>query len=91
MLTKIDKIMEKHIIYRCEGVCAKSVEFDIVDGCISNVHFEGGCVGNQTGIAHLVEGMSADEVVKRLRGIDCRGKGTSCPDQLSKGILNGNK
>lgn len=53
---------------------------------IKNVKFIGGCAGNTKGVASLVDGMKAEEVVKRLRGIDCGGRGTSCPDQLASAI-----
>jgi len=46
----------------------------------------GGCHGNLQGIAALVKGMPAEEAIRRLKGIDCRGKGTSCPDQLARGL-----
>ena len=47
----------------------------------------GGCPGNQVGVANLVEGMDVDEVIKRLHGIRCGGKPTSCPDQLAKALI----
>lgn len=72
--------------YRTKGVCARNIIFDIIDGKVTDVHFEGGCAGNTTGVARLVEGMEAEEVVRRLEGIQCGFKGTSCPDQLAKAI-----
>lgn len=45
-----------------------------------------GCMGNTQGVAALVEGMEVEEVIKRLKGIDCGGRGTSCPDQLAKAL-----
>lgn len=72
--------------YRTKGVCSRNITFDIVDGKVTNVHFEGGCAGNTQGIAALVEGMDAAEAVRRLEGIRCGFKGTSCPDQLAKAI-----
>jgi len=71
---------------RCDGTCSKSVGFDIEDGVIKNVWFGGGCHGNLQGISKLVDGMAPEEVVKRLKGVDCSGKGTSCPDQLARAI-----
>ena len=53
---------------------------------VRNVKFLGGCNGNLQGIAALVEGQSAEDVIQKLRGINCNGKGTSCPDQLAKAI-----
>ena len=72
--------------YRTKGVCARNISFDIVDGKVTDVYFEGGCSGNTKGVARLVEGMSPEEVINRLEGITCGFKGTSCPDQLVKAI-----
>ena len=58
----------------------------VEDGRIAEVVFTGGCHGNTQGVASLVRGMDAGEAVRRLKGIDCRGKGTSCPDQLARAI-----
>ena len=69
--------------YTVSGVCSRSVEFDIEDGIVKNVVFDGGCNGNTKGIAKLVEGMDANEVIRRLRGVTCGRKVTSCPDQLA--------
>ena len=72
--------------YRTKGVCSRNISFDIIDGKVCDVHFDGGCSGNTQGVARLVEGMSAEEAVRRLEGITCGFKGTSCPDQLAKAI-----
>ena len=48
--------------------------------------FQGGCSGNTQGVAALVEGMDAAEAVKRLEGIRCGFRPTSCPDQLAKAL-----
>lgn len=77
--------MDKHYTYTPEGVCAREISFDVVDGIIHNVQFVGGCGGNTKGVALLAEGMRAQDVIKRLRGVDCHG-GFSCPDQLTKAI-----
>lgn len=69
--------------YQTHGTCSRSIEFELNDGIVTNVHFNGGCHGNTQGIAALVEGMNAEEVIKRCKDIDCRGRGTSCPAQLS--------
>ncbi|PJI09661.1 MULTISPECIES: TIGR03905 family TSCPD domain-containing protein [Clostridium] len=73
-------------IYKTKGVCSREIHFDIKDNKVINVSFVGGCNGNGQGIGKLVEGMPVDDVIKRLRGINCNGKGTSCPDQLSKAL-----
>lgn len=72
--------------YSPRGVCSKSMTFDIEDGIVKNLKVIGGCNGNLKGIAKLVEGMKAEDVISRLEGIDCNGKGTSCPDQLAQAI-----
>ena len=69
-----------------KGVCSRLMNFDIENGVIRNLKVTGGCNGNLKGIAKLVEGMKAEEVVARLEGIDCNGKGTSCPDQLAQAV-----
>jgi uncharacterized protein (TIGR03905 family) len=72
--------------YKTSGVCCKNVNFDIRDGKLYSVSFERGCNGNLKSIGALIEGMDAAEVVKRLKGICCDDKGTSCGDQLAKAI-----
>ncbi len=72
--------------YKTSGVCSRSINFDIEDGVLKNVSYEGGCNGNLKGIGKLVEGMKVDEVIKRLEGIKCGFKSTSCPDQLAKAL-----
>ncbi len=74
--------------YRTKGVCSSKIKFDITDGIISNVSFYGGCNGNLKGIGSLVEGMKAEDVIARVKGIRCGFKGTSCPDQLALAIEN---
>ena len=68
------------------GVCSAQIDFEIEDGIIRNVVFTRGCSGNTQGVGALCEGMRAEDVIKRLRGIDCRGRGTSCPDQLAQAV-----
>lgn len=69
--------------HRTRGTCSREITFDVEDGVVKNVRFVGGCNGNTQGIAALAEGMPAAELVKRLKGIDCNRRGTSCPDQLA--------
>lgn len=78
--------------YTTRGTCSRFINFDLEDGKVKNVEFIGGCNGNLKGIGSLVEGMPAEEVIKRLRGTTCGMKNTSCPDQLAKALeeaLNG--
>ena len=73
--------------YTTKGTCSRKILFEITeDNKLHNVQFVGGCNGNTKGIASLVEGMDADEVIKLLKGTDCNGRGTSCPDQLARAL-----
>lgn len=72
--------------YRTIGTCSQAIEFEIVDGIVKNVAFYGGCDGNLKGISTLVEGMSVNDVIARLKGIRCGMKSTSCPDQLAQAL-----
>ncbi|HIW36705.1 MAG TPA: TIGR03905 family TSCPD domain-containing protein [Candidatus Treponema faecavium] len=74
------------MVYKTSGVCARSISYEIIDGKLHNVSFVGGCNGNLQGIARLVEGMSVQEAVSRLKGIRCGLKSTSCPDQLARAL-----
>ncbi len=69
--------------YTPTGVCSRKIMIEIENGIIKDCEFTGGCNGNTQGVASLVKGMYAKDAVKRLRGIDCNGRGTSCPDQLA--------
>lgn len=77
--------------YNPTGVCSRTVNFDIVDNKVVKVNFLGGCEGNLQGIASLIEGMDVKEAIKRLKGIKCGSKATSCPDQLAKALELYNK
>ena len=72
--------------YKTTGVCSSTINLEIENNIIKNVEFIGGCAGNLLGIGSLVKGMSVDDVIIKLKGIDCGNKGTSCPDQLSKAL-----
>ena len=72
--------------YTTQGVCSRFIDFDLEDGIVKNVVFTGGCNGNLKGIAALVEGQPAEDVIKRLTGTMCGFKPTSCPDQLAKAL-----
>lgn len=70
------------------GVCSRQINLELdSNGKITSCEFVGGCSGNTQGICMLVEGMDAKDAIDRLKGIDCRGRGTSCPDQLSKALV----
>ncbi|MBR1921893.1 MAG: TIGR03905 family TSCPD domain-containing protein [Kiritimatiellae bacterium] len=72
--------------YDTTGVCAKRIFFSVEDGKLHNVRFAGGCPGNTAAIGRLLEGADAKATMDLLRGNDCGGRGTSCADQLSRGI-----
>ena len=75
------------MVYKTSGVCSSAISFEIDDqGKVHDVKFQGGCSGNTQGVAHLIEGMDAKEAVKRLEGIRCGFRPTSCPDQIAKAL-----
>ena len=69
--------------YKPQGVCSMEMIFDIEDDIIKHLQIIGGCPGNTVGVSRLIEGMKIDEAIKRLKGIPCGFRTTSCPDQLS--------
>ena len=68
------------------GVCSMEMRVDIEDGIIKDAKIIGGCAGNTVGLTQLLVGMTVDEAIKRLKGIPCGIKGTSCPDQFALGL-----
>ena len=72
--------------YTPRGVCAKKFEFNVNDGVVNDLKILGGCSGNGAGIARLVEGMKTEEVIRRLEGIGCGTRPTSCPAQLAAAL-----
>ena len=74
------------MVYQTHGTCSREITFDVVDNKIINVKFVSGCNGNLKGISALVEGMDIDEVIKRVEGIKCGVRPTSCPDQLATAL-----
>ena len=75
--------MTQHISYPTVGTCSRQIDIELEEGVIRSVTFTGGCA---FATPALVRGMKAADAVARLEGIDCRGKGTSCPDQLAKAL-----
>ena len=78
--------MKKNLQYTTQGTCSKMINIDVENGKIIGVDFLGGCHGNTQAVAALVKGMDIDDAIGRLEGIDCHGRGTSCPDQLAKAL-----
>ena len=74
------------MLYKTKGVCSQAIEVELDGDIIKNVQFYGGCSGNTQGVASLVKGMTAEEAIKRLEGIKCGPRPTSCPDQLAKAL-----
>ena len=73
--------------FQPHGVCSREMQVDLDDqNVIQGFRVVAGCHGNLQGIAALVKGMPAEEAIRRLKGIDCKAKGTSCPDQLARGL-----
>ena len=72
--------------YYPRGVCSQRMDVEVEDGKIQKVEVLGGCNGNLQGISRLVVGMDVEEAIRRLEGIRCGGKPTSCPDQLAKAL-----
>lgn len=72
--------------YEPKGVCSYGMIIEIDGDIIKEVTIEGGCAGNTVGVSRLVEGMKIEDAIKRLKGIPCGIKGTSCPDQLARAL-----
>ena len=72
--------------YKTQGVCSSFIDIEINGNIIESVKFTGGCHGNLQGISALVQGMSAEDAITRLKGIKCGFKNTSCPDQLAHAL-----
>ncbi len=68
------------------GVCAKKMLIEMDGSVIRSVRVEGGCHGHTQAVSLLMPGMEAAEAIKRLQHIDCKGRGTSCPDQLAHAL-----
>lgn len=78
--------MTKSSQYLTSGTCSRAITVETEGDTIVRVGFAGGCNGNTQGVASLVRGMNISEAISRLEGIDCGGRGTSCPDQLAKAL-----
>ena len=72
--------------YKPQGVCSYEMIIEVEKDTIKKVKINGGCAGNTVGVSKLVEGMKVEDVIKKLEGIDCRERGTSCPDQIAKAL-----
>lgn len=72
--------------YTPHGVCSRKIDIELEDGVVKSIAFLGGCNGNLQGVSALCQGRRVEEVIPLLKGINCGGKGTSCPDQLSMAL-----
>ncbi len=72
--------------YKTKGTCSQAINVEVENGIITSVQFVGGCAGNTAGIAKLVVGMNADDVIRKLEGTPCGMRSTSCPDQLARAL-----
>ena len=70
--------------YKPKNVCSTQFILETEGNTIKKLQIIGGCHGNTQGICKLLEGQDIDWAIKRLKGIDCHGKGTSCPDQVAQ-------
>lgn len=78
---------EIYMDYATQGVCSRAIHFEVDNNnTLTNVKFIGGCSGNTQGVARLIEGMDIDEAIRRLDGIQCGPRPTSCPDQLARAL-----
>ena len=78
--------MKKSIEYKTKGTCSRMVKVEMEDDVITSCSFVGGCSGNTQGVGALVVGMKAEDAIKKLSGIKCGFKDTSCPDQLARAL-----
>ena len=73
--------------YTNRGVCSRKTVVELDDaGIIKDIKIIGGCSGNTQGIMSLLKGMHAKDAIEKMNGIDCNGRGTSCPDQVAKAL-----
>lgn len=72
--------------YKTKGTCSRIINIEVEDDIVTAVEFIGGCDGNTQGVARLAKGHTVDQLIGMLEGIDCGGRGTSCPDQLAKAL-----
>lgn len=72
--------------YTPKGVCSRMFSIEVEDGKIGDVTITGGCSGNLQGLAALLKGMEVEEAIRRMEGIRCGFKSTSCPDQMAQAL-----
>ena len=75
-----------HFKFQPQGVCSSLIEIDTDNDIVTSVKFTGGCSGNLQGVSILSKGEKISTLIEKLEGVDCRGRGTSCPDQFTKAL-----
>ena len=89
-VTKIEDRFEDGIrkasFLTCYAVCSTQIDIELEGDVIKKVRYTNGYNGNTQGVSALIAGMKVDDAIRRLDGIDCNGKGTSCPDQLARAL-----
>lgn len=79
-------MIKMQYVYEPQGVCSRQMIFEIEEDIVKDVKIIGGCAGNTVGVSKLIQGLKIDEIIKKLKGIPCGSKGTSCPDQIAKAL-----
>lgn len=73
-------------VYKTKGTCSREIHYTVKDGVVESIEVIGGCNGNLKGICRLITGMPVEQVIKAFKGVDCGGRGTSCPDQIAQAL-----
>ena len=81
-----ERVFKMNHSYKTENVCPVAITFDLDGNTVTNIKFMGGCDGNTKAVAKLVNGWTVEKIEEYLLGNDCRGRGTSCADQLARAV-----
>ena len=73
-------------VYKTKGTSSREIHYSVKDGVVESIEVIGGCNGNLKGICRLITGMPVEQVIKAFKGVDCGGRGTSCPDQIAQAL-----
>ena len=73
-------------VYKTQGTGSREIHYSVKDGVVESIEVIGGCNGNLKGICRLITGMPVEQVIKAFKGVDCGGRGTSCPDQIAQAL-----
>ena len=73
-------------VYKTKGTCSREIHYSVKDGVVESIEVIGGCNGNLKGICRLITGMPVEQIIKAFKGVDCGGRGTSCPDQIAQAL-----